>query len=230
MQKQYIRLIMSVFLLAAMYFLAKEAAIYTNGLAGQTEQEMTVVLDVGHGGKDPGKVGVHGELEKDINLAIALKLQSFLQQSDVTVVMTRSEDVGLYDEDAGNKKVQDMRRRVELIETSGADLVVSIHQNSYRDSSVRGPQCFYYGDSLEGKHAALILQEQLNSGLEIERPREAKANSSYYLLKKSAIPTVIAECGFLSNGEEAVLLTNENYQEKVAWNLCMGIVEYFNTN
>lgn len=229
MQKKYIRLFMSVFLLTAMYFLAKEAAVYTNGLPQQVE-ERVVVIDVGHGGKDPGKVGVNGELEKDINLAIALKLEKFLKQSDVSVIMTRHEDIGLYDEDAGNKKVQDMRRRVEFIEKSGADLVVSIHQNSYRDSSVRGPQCFYYGSSSEGERAALILQEQLNEGLEIERPRSAKANSSYYMLKKSSVPTVIAECGFLSNGEETVLLTNEKYQEKLAWNLYLGILAYFNTD
>lgn len=229
MQKKYIRLFMSVFLLTAMYFLAKEAAVYTNGLPQQVE-ERVVVIDVGHGGKDPGKVGVNGELEKDINLAIALKLEKFLKQSDVSVIMTRHEDIGLYDEDAGNKKVQDMRRRVEFIEESGADLVVSIHQNSYRDSSVRGPQCFYYGSSSEGERAALIIQEQLNEGMEIERSRSAKANSSYYMLKKSSVPTVIAECGFLSNGEEAVLLTNEKYQEKLAWNLYLGILAYFNTD
>lgn len=229
MQKKYIRLFMSVFLLTAMCFLAKEAAVYTNGLPQQVE-ERVVVIDVGHGGKDPGKVGVNGELEKDINLAIALKLEKFLKQSDVSVIMTRHEDIGLYDEDAGNKKVQDMRRRVEFIEESGADLVVSIHQNSYRDSSVRGPQCFYYGSSSEGERAALIIQEQLNEGMEIERSRSAKANSSYYMLKRSSVPTVIAECGFLSNGEEAVLLTNEKYQEKLAWNLYLGILAYFNTD
>lgn len=230
MEKKYIRLLMSVFLLTAMYFLAKEAAIYTNTTTGLTEEERVVVIDVGHGGKDPGKVGVNQELEKDINLKVALKLEMFLQQSDLTVVMTRREDMGLYDEDADNKKVQDMKRRIELIEGANADLVVSIHQNSYRDSSVRGPQCFYYGDSVEGERAALILQQKLNEGLEIERPREAKANSSYYLLKKSTVPTVIAECGFLSNQEEAALLTNEKYQEKLAWNLYLGILEYFNTD
>lgn len=221
---------MSVFLLAAMYFLAKEAAMYTNTMTQQPEEKKVVVIDVGHGGKDPGKVGINQELEKDINLEVALKLEMFLQQSDLTVIMTRREDVGLYDEDADNKKVQDMKRRIELIDETNADLVVSIHQNSYRDSSVRGPQCFFYESSPEGSRIALILQEQLNDGLEIERPREAKANSSYYLLKKSTVPTVIVECGFLSNPEEAVLLTNEKYQEELAWNLYLGILEYFNTD
>lgn len=122
-----------------------------------------------------------------------------------------------------------MRRRVEFIEEVQADLVVSIHQNSYSDPSVRGPQCFFYKGSEEGGRISGLLQEQLNTGLKIERPREAKENDSYYLLKKSSVPTVIAECGFLSNPEEAALLGSESYQEKLAWNLYLGILKYFNT-
>ncbi|MGN0133031.1 MAG: N-acetylmuramoyl-L-alanine amidase [Lachnospiraceae bacterium] len=228
MGKKAVALMMSVFLLAAMYFLAKEAAMYT--MSQQAEKKNVVVIDVGHGGNDPGKVGVNQILEKDVNLQVALKLEKFLQQSDLVVILTRREDVGLYDEDAANKKVQDMRRRIEMIEEADADLVVSIHQNSYRDASVRGPQCFFYRDSEEGQRIALILQEQLNNGLEVERPREAKANDSYYMLKKSTVPTVIAECGFLSNQEEALLLNDETYQEKLAWNLYLGILKYFNTD
>ena len=228
MEKKLTVLTMSVFLLAAMYFLAKEAAMYT--MAQNTDKERIVVIDVGHGGKDPGKVGVDQSLEKDINLAIALKLEAFLKQSDLTVVLTRREDTGLYDEDASNKKVQDMRRRVALIEELNADLVVSIHQNSYSDQSIRGPQCFFYTNSESGEKIADILQKQLNTGLKIERPRDAKPNDSYYLLKKSSVPTVIAECGFLSSPEEAALLNDEIYQEKLAWNLYLGIIQYFNTN
>ncbi|MCH5281098.1 MAG: N-acetylmuramoyl-L-alanine amidase [Lachnospiraceae bacterium] len=226
MEKKISVLAMSVFLLAAMYFLAKEAAIYT--MAQNTKEERIVVIDVGHGGKDPGKVGVDQSLEKDINLAIALKLETFLQQSDLTVVLTRRDDSGLYDEDASNKKVQDMRRRVALIEELNADLVVSIHQNSYADKSVRGPQCFFYTNSKEGEEIAFILQDQLNTGLKIEHPRNAKPNDSYYMLKKSSVPTVIAECGFLSSPEDAALLNDEIYQEKMAWNLYLGILQYFN--
>lgn len=228
MEKKLTVLAMSIFLLAAMYFLAKEAAMYT--LAQNAEEKRIVVIDVGHGGKDPGKVGVDQSLEKDINLAIALKLESFLQQSDLIVVLTRKDDTGLYDEDASNKKVQDMRRRVALVEELNADLVVSIHQNSYLDPSVRGPQCFFYANSKEGEAIARILQSQLNEGLKVEHPREAKPNDSYYLLKKSSVPVVIAECGFLSSPEEAALLNDEIYQEKLAWNIYLGILQYFNTN
>ena len=228
MGKKAVALMMSVFLLAAMYFLAKEAAMYT--MLQQSEEKKVVVFDVGHGGNDPGKVGVNQILEKDINLKIALKLEKFLQQSDLAVILTRREDAGLYDEDASNKKAQDMKRRIALIEEADADLVVSIHQNSYRDPDVCGPQCFFYRDSEEGQRIALILQEQLNEGMGVKRPREAKANDSYYMLKKCTVPTVIAECGFLSNTEEAMKLNDETYQEKLAWNLYLGILKYFNTD
>ena len=103
------------------------------------------------------------------------------------------------------------------------------HLNSYCNPSVRGPQWFFYKGSEEGGRISGLLQEQLNTGLKIERPREAKENDSYYLLKKSSVPTVIAECGFLSNPEEAALLGSESYQEKLAWNLYLGILKYFNT-
>jgi N-acetylmuramoyl-L-alanine amidase len=228
MEKKILVPVMSLFLLAAMYFLAKEAAMYT--MSQKTEEKPVVVIDVGHGGNDPGKVGANQVLEKDINLQIALKLEKFLQQSDLSVVLTRREDKGLYDEAAGNKKAQDMQRRIALIEEVNADLVVSIHQNSYHDEAVYGPQCFYYKDSQEGERIAKLLQEQLNEGLEVEHPREVKANDSYYMLKKSAVPTVIAECGFLSNRTEEALLSDEGYQERLAWNLYLGILKYFNTD
>jgi N-acetylmuramoyl-L-alanine amidase len=228
MDRKGLVFVMSFFLLVAMYFLAKEAATYT--MVQNSKEQKTVVIDVGHGGNDPGKVGINQILEKDINLQVALKLEKFLQQSDLTVVLTRREDAGLYDEDANNKKVQDMRRRIALIEETNADLVVSIHQNSYKDESVYGPQCFYYKDSQEGERIAQLLQEQLNEGLQIEHPRAAKSNDSYYMLKKSSVPTVIAECGFLSNREEALLLNEDAYQEKLAWNLYLGILKYFNTD
>ena len=108
------------------------------------EQERPcVVIDAGHGGADPGKVSVDGSLEKDINLVIAQKLQKFLQMQDVDAVLTRESDDGLYDADASNKKVQDMKNRVELIEQRQPALTVSIHQNSYHEEYVHGAQVFY---------------------------------------------------------------------------------------
>ena len=109
--------------------------------------------------------------------------------------------MGLYDEDADNKKAQDMRRRCELIEEKKPLLTVSIHQNSFTNPSVYGPQVFYFEQSEHGKELASIVQEQLNSRLEVEKPRTIKGNTNYYLLKRSKGTTILVECAFLSNLE-----------------------------
>ena len=188
-----------------------------------------VVVDAGHGGADPGKVGVNGTLEKDINLEIALALKEVLEEEGMTVVLTRQNDSGLYDENSSNKKMQDMRGRLAIIEESNADLVVSIHQNSFGDASVCGPQVFYYETSEKGEQAAKLLQDALNTELEIARPRVQKANDNYYLLTKSSAVMIIAECGFLSNPEEEALLKDSEYQERIVEALRQGICAYLDT-
>lgn len=204
-----------------------EAVTETLTEAEQDQMEgMTVVIDAGHGGFDSGKVGINGSLEKNINLAIAEKLRELLEQAGIEVKMTRESDAGLYDEEEPNKKQQDMKRRCTLINESGAGLAVSIHQNSYTEEYVNGPQVFYYETSEEAKKLAERLQEALNVGLQVERQREIKANDSYYLLRKTEVPTVIVECGFLSNRAEAEKLAAEEYQQLVAEAVCQGILAY----
>lgn len=193
---------------------------------GEKDYRPVVVIDAGHGGIDPGKVGINQALEKDINLAIAQKVKHYLELSDVEVIMTREGEEGLYEPQDSNKKVQDMKNRVALIDSSGADLAVSIHQNSYREEYVKGAQVFYYATSLQGKTIAEIMQKTFAETLDKENHREAKANDSYYLLKKTQAPIIIAECGFLSNREEAALLTAEAYQDRVAWAIHLGVLRY----
>ena len=188
-----------------------------------------VVVDAGHGGNDPGKIGVNGVEEKKVNLSIALKLKALLEEQGITAVMTRESDTGLYEEDAGNKKQSDMEKRCQVIDDANALLAVSIHQNSYTEESVKGPQVFYHAASQEGKKAAEYLQEALNTGLSVERQRSIKDDNTYYLLKNTSTPTVIAECSFLSNPEEAALIVTEEYQEKVAEALLCGILSYINS-
>lgn len=188
-----------------------------------------VVIDAGHGGADPGKVGVDGSLEKDINLEIARRLQKFLVMADVDVVLTRDSDAGLYEEDAPNKKVQDMKNRVSIIEEKNPDLTVSIHQNSYHEEYVHGAQVFYYAGSEESKELAERMQHVLAVELDPENTRQAKANDSYYLLKKTSVPIVIVECGFLSNNEEALKLSSDIYQEKAAWAIHLAILQHLNS-
>lgn len=223
-----LQVIMAGILLISMFFVAKEGAVYVSSMQAKSREKICVVVDAGHGGADPGKVGINNQLEKDINLKIAKLLKRFLQAEGIEVIMTREGDGGLYDEGAANKKVQDMKKRLEIIEASDAVLVVSIHQNSYHEEYVKGAQVFYYATSDKSKRLAEMLQEQLKE-LEPDNKREAKGNDSYFLLKKTSKPIVIVECGFLSNREEAERLSDEVYQEKLAWNIHMGIMKYVNT-
>jgi len=173
-------------------------------------------------------VGVNGAMEKDINLQIAGYVKQYLEANDVRVVMTREGDAGLNDASASNKKVQDMKRRIELIEETAPTVTVSIHQNSYPEEYVHGAQVFYYTGSREGETLAESIQGQLVSRVDPENKRRIKANDSYYLLKKTGIPIVIVECGFLSNSAEAEKLCSEEYQKRVAWAIYMGIIRYLN--
>lgn len=186
-----------------------------------------VVIDPGHGGFDPGKVGVDGTLEKDLNLAVSLKLRDLLEQNDVQVILTREADSGLAEGGRANKS-EDMRNRVARVNEAGADLAVSIHQNSYTDSRSIGAQVFYYGESQEGKRLAELLQLQLKETLQDGNHRQEKANSEYYMLKKTLCPFAIVECGFLSNPEEAARLKSEEWQSDLAWALHLGILQYLN--
>ncbi|MCM1092161.1 MAG: N-acetylmuramoyl-L-alanine amidase [Butyrivibrio sp.] len=199
-----------------------------NSSVVQGEPKVRVVIDAGHGGIDPGKIGINGALEKDLNLQIALLVKEYLEAQDVEVVMTRETGEGLYDADASNKKVQDMKRRIVIIDEAAPTLTVSIHQNSYPEEYVNGAQVFYYTGSKEGQKLAELLQESLIRRLDAQNHRQIKANDSYYLLKKTSTPIVIVECGFLSNGAEAEKLCDQAYQERVAWAIHMGILQYIN--
>lgn len=223
-------IVTGLLIVICMLYFVGEAAVFTMGdnvLTGKTQ--VCIVLDAGHGGDDPGKIGVNGLKEKDINLAIAQKVRTYLEANDVKVIMTRETSEGLYDPGVDNKKVQDMKRRIEIIEETAPVATVSIHQNSYTEEYVNGAQVFYYADSKEGENLAALLQENLRANLNPENHRQIKPNDSYYLLKKTKIPTVIVECGFLSNYTEAELLGTEEYQDRVAWAIHMGIMQFINT-
>lgn len=220
----------ALLVMVSVYFLAYQRVRQVSSEQVMIKKEKPcVVIDAGHGGADPGKVGINGALEKDINLEIAKKLQQFLEMEDVEVLLTRDSDVGLYDENASNKKVQDMKRRVEMIEQTKPVMTVSIHQNSYHEEYVHGAQTFYYANSEQSKTLAEYIQQSLLNSVDKENKRTAKSNDSYYLLKKTSSPIVIVECGFLSNSEEAQNLNSDYYQEKLAWAIHLGILQYINS-
>lgn len=219
-----------VFILLVMgIFFFTQPVRETVGNAMRQEQEAPcVVIDAGHGGDDPGKIGINGAKEKDVNLSIARRVKDYLEKEDIRVVMTRETEDGLYDADASRKKVQDMKRRIAVIEETAPDLAVSIHQNSYPEEYVHGAQVFYYEGSMEGQELAEKIQKRLIEGADSGNKRQIKANSSYYLLKKTKIPIVIVECGFLSNRTEAEALCSDEYQDRIAWEITLGILQYLN--
>ena len=209
---------MTLLLLVGIILLSRKLSQIVTSQEVQVE-ELLIVIDAGHGGEDPGKVGINGALEKDINLQMAEKLRSKLEESGVKVRMTREDDV------VPDKKNDDMRERLLLIEELEPVLVVSVHQNSFSDESVHGAQVFYYTKSDKGREAAQMIQSSLLE-LDSTNNREIKANSEYYLLKKTSVPTVIVECGFLSNLEEANLLILDEYQEEITESICTGILKW----
>ena len=233
-------IIMSMVLLAAVFavsrffgFDGKDKINKDEVSSGEEEKDgkkIVIVLDAGHGGVDPGKVGVKGELEKDINLQIVMKLKEELEKDDdlnVEVILTRTDDTGHYKESDSNKKRADMKKRIEIIEEAAPDFVISIHQNSYHSSKVMGAQVFYYEKSAKGKVLAGKIQGCLVKELAGEnKGRVEKANDNYYLITNVECPAVIVECGFLSNEDEAKQLVDDDYQGKIAKTIVDGIKEY----
>lgn len=181
-----------------------------------------IVIDAGHGGWDPGKVTESGVEEKEINLQISQKLQTYLEQSGSFVLTTRIDDTALSESKRG-----DLKERKNIANELNIDMLISIHQNSFSSQSVRGAQVFYYDGSEASKALAECIQERLKE-LDNTNQRVAKADSSYYLLKQTNVPAVIVECGFLSNPEESQKLSDDKYQEKIAWAIYLGILDYYN--
>lgn len=196
-----------------------------------------VVLDPGHGGIDGGAEGIDGTCEKDINLKIALDLRDRLTEEGYRVVMTRSTDEGLYEDDGKasirSLKTTDMYERKRIIDEVQPDLTVSIHLNSFtQDPSVKGAQVFYPASGEEtltekSKMAAEMIQSQLNAKVNTEKKRTAMAKSDVFLLKDISSPIVIAECGFLSNAEDLENLKTTQYQTNISKTLKASICKYF---
>lgn len=221
MQKK-IELVVLLLVLAGLIMLSKNLQKMVSS-GNVTAQNKVIVLDSGHGGDDPGKIGVNQAKEKDVNLKIAKKIKKRLEKKGWRVVMTREKDIMLGDPEAGNRKIHDMKARVELINKTIPQAAVSIHQNSYQDEQIHGAQVFYYSHSEEGKRMAEVMQKALLK-VDADNTRQAKANDTYYLLKRTEVPTIIIECGFLSNPEEAAKLIDSEYQKNMADAIVEGII------
>lgn len=190
----------------------------------------TIVIDAGHGKPDEGAESSNGTTEAETNLKIALKLQNLLEQSGSTVILTRSDENAIYDIDSKTlkqKKISDIHNRVKIGNESQADIFVSIHLNKIPEQQYYGWQCFYKEGNEDSKKLAELIQSNLNESMQKENNRVAMKIDNIYIIKKVEIPTTIVECGFLSNPEEEKQLLDDNYQNKLAWGIYNGIIDYF---
>lgn len=190
--------------------------------AAMPVSKKNIVIDAGHGGYDPGKVASDGTQEKGINLSIAQLLAGYMRQGGANVTMTRTDDEAL-----SENKREDLKYRAEFAADTNTDLFISIHQNSFPQESVHGAQVFYKKDSESGKALAICIQKRLKEVADMGNTRMPKADGSYYVLKNSKIPSVIVECGFLSNNDERSKLLNQKYREHIAWAVYMGVLDYY---
>lgn len=190
----------------------------------------TIVIDAGHGVPDEGAESSNGTTEAQTNLRIALKLQNLLEQSGCTVILTRSDENAIYDIDSKTlkqKKISDIKNRVKIGNESSADIFVSIHLNKIPQPQYDGWQTFYKDGSEESSRLAKSIQTNLNEAIQKENNRIAKTIDNIYIIKHVEIPTTIVECGFLSNPEEEKKLLEDDYQNRLAWGIYNGIIDYF---
>lgn len=211
-----------IMIICASYFKFANTTIETSGFAITSK---VIIVDPGHGGFDPGKPGIAGEDEKDLNLKISLKLRDYLEQAGAIVIMTRTTDDDVDGVDGMKHKSKDMVERKKL--AAGGDILVSIHQNSFTQQSVKGAQIFYNSQSEKGKALAESIQKSIKEYADPQNKRAAKSNTNYYVLRATEIPAIIVECGFLTNPEEEKLLNSEAYQDKIAWSIYLGIIKYY---
>lgn len=190
--------------------------------------DYTIVIDAGHGARDGGCVGISGSVEKDLNLQYALTLKSLLETKNIKVVMTRTNDDELYDENASNKKLSEMKARATLIKNSAPDLVISIHMNSFPLKSVSGAKAFYRADSEKSKLVADNIQKSMYSYCNLKS--KTSQVGDYYILNCTDYTSVLIECGYLSNPEEEQKLLTKEYREKLMHSVYSGILLSFGMN
>lgn len=216
-----------IFAVSGINIAVRDANVATSALPVSGK---VVVLDAGHGGEDGGAVGGNGTVEKDVNLSVMLKLQQLLEQSGCTVITTRTEDISLHnsgDEKVGNRKISDLDNRKKIPEEYGADVFVSVHMNTFPDSKYSGAQVFY-AEKEGSKELAENIRTELKNHVNGENKRETKdAEGNIYILDGAKVPSVVVECGFLSNSEEEAKLKSEEYQQKLAFAMYCGIIKFF---
>lgn len=221
------------FCLFLIYYTA-ENSIIASGDGGNFsfEREITVIVDAGHGGIDGGAVAADGTLEKDINLSIAMYLNSYLSAFGIKTKLTRSEDISIHSpraETTREKKVSDIHNRMKIMDDTDNCIFLSVHQNSYTDPKYSGTQVFYSPNSTISAEIADCIQNSVKNNLQNDNERRIKKSTKdIYLLYNAKKPAVLVECGFMTNKNELELLKTEEYQRKMAFLIATGILDYIN--
>ena len=229
-KKRILVITMAIFISIFSVLLFEDISFQTVETVSLPISDKVVIVDAGHGVPDEGAEAADGTTEAATNLKIALKLQNLLEQSGCTVLLTRSDENAIYDIDSKTlkqKKISDIRNRVKIGNESSADIFVSIHLNKIKQTQYDGWQTFYKSGNEQGKKLAVSIQNSLNNAIQKENNRISKTIDNVYIIKKVEIPTTIVECGFLSNPEESELLLQDEYQDRLAWGIYNGIIDYF---
>lgn len=227
--KKEVLLVLPLLILGiAFMFMEKNASVPTMYLP---ITDKVIAIDAGHGGVDPGALGKQGSKEDEINLKIALKLRGLIEENGGVVILTRNDGEGLYTEDSTTlreKKNEDLRNRRIEVNNSQPDILLSIHLNSFPESKYYGAQTFYKEGCEKSKNLALLIQEELRNVLDKNNNRAPQSRDTIYLIREADAPSVLIECGFLSNPMEESLLMDSKYQQKIAWGIYIGVMRYFN--
>lgn len=196
-------------------------------------EKPVIIIDPGHGGVDGGAVGIGGTIEKNVNLDIALKLRDVLTDAGFTVIMTRDTDISIHNSSADTireKKVSDLKNRLEMTRLYPNSILISIHQNTLDDHSVTGAQVFFSPNNPQSKILAQFLQDEFNSNIQNKNKEIKSAGKNLYLFYYAENTAVLAECGFLSNSTEEALLNTDEYQNKIVYSIYSGLMKYLELN
>lgn len=190
----------------------------------------SVIIDAGHGLPDGGAVGITGVVEQEINLKIAEKVREVLDAKGITVIMTRETQNGLSTKKSRTireMKIEDMKKRMSIMKKSDADLFISIHMNSFPNSSASGLRVFYSQNFEEIKPLAENIQSRMSDVTGTKGGIIKSADKSLFLMKNPPLPSILVECGFLSNPIEEEKLSSPEYQSRLAWAIADAIEKYY---
>ncbi|MCH5190782.1 MAG: N-acetylmuramoyl-L-alanine amidase [Oscillospiraceae bacterium] len=231
MKKTIVILLISLLISLTIVIFQKTELTLSSNLSN--ENETVIIIDAGHGGEDGGAVAADGTVEKDLNLAISLKLNDVLSSFGYKTCLIRDIDISIHDENASTvreRKVSDIHNRAGFMKKFDNCIYVSIHQNKYEGSSIWGAQTFYSPNNDESVVLADFIQESIAAKIQPDNNRVIKkSGTNIYLLYNATCPAVMVECGFLSNPQELAFLKNDEYQSQMAYAISYGIFNYFVT-